>query len=125
MLIIPFSYLNGLLQTLFMTPEFRRAVLAWPYSLKAGETEDQCIPLQLQKLFGMLQLSTNRSIDTVALTKYAEHFKSRSILLSIIPTCPSRLGLLGGIAWKFFSSKMCKKDILFPVIFSQQCCLHT
>jgi len=62
-------YLNGLLQTLFMTPEFRRAVLAWPYHLKDGELEEQCIPLQLQRLFGLLQLSKNKAVDTVALTK--------------------------------------------------------
>jgi len=64
------SYLNGLLQTLFMTPEFRRAVLSWPYHLKDGELEEQCIPLQLQRLFGLLQLSKSKAVDTVALTKY-------------------------------------------------------
>ena len=67
-----------------MTPEFRRAVLAWPYSLKEGETEDQCIPLQLQKLFGLLQLSNNRSIDTVALTKYANSSEILFIIFVII-----------------------------------------
>ena len=52
-----------------MTPEFRRAIFTWNYdSAKDGE-EDLCIPLQLQKLFGMLQLSHERVIDTVALTK--------------------------------------------------------
>lgn len=31
-------YLNGLLQTLFMTPEFRRAMLTWRYNKEKGKT---------------------------------------------------------------------------------------
>ena len=47
-------YLNSLIQTLFMTPDFRRAMFKWKYDpLKDGE-EEFCIPLQLQKLFGYL-----------------------------------------------------------------------
>ena len=62
-------YLNSLIQTLFMTPDFRRAVFKWKYDpVKDGE-EEHCIPLQLQKLFGYLQLSSMKAVDTVALTK--------------------------------------------------------
>mmetsp|Transcript_22583 Transcript_22583/g.50628 ORF Transcript_22583/g.50628 Transcript_22583/m.50628 type:complete len:916 (+) Transcript_22583:74-2821(+) len=62
-------YLNGLLQTLFMTPEFRRAIFTWNYDKEKDGAEDHCIPLQLQRLFGLLQLSTLRAVDTVALTR--------------------------------------------------------
>jgi ubiquitin carboxyl-terminal hydrolase 47 len=63
------SYLNGLLQTLFMTPEFRRAIFTWNYDKNKDGAEEWCIPLQLQRLFGLLQLSTQRAVDTVALTR--------------------------------------------------------
>jgi len=62
------SYLNGLLQTLFMTPEFRRAIFTWHYNPSKHGAEEWCIPLQLQKLFGLLQLSKDRAVDTIALT---------------------------------------------------------
>lgn len=62
-------YMNSLLQTLFMTPEFRRALYTWRYDEQRDGTRAQCIALQLQRLFGLLQLSCTRSIDTVALTK--------------------------------------------------------
>lgn len=60
--------MNSLLQTLFMTPEFRRLLYMWEYERGAdGEAED-CIPLQLQTLFGQLQLSSERAVSTTALT---------------------------------------------------------
>eukprot|EP01038_Epipyxis_sp_PR26KG_P004865 gene4865-6816_t len=62
-------YLNGLLQTLYMTPEFRKAMFMWNYDPVKDGAEELCIPLQLQKLFGLLQLSKQRSVDTIALTK--------------------------------------------------------
>jgi len=62
-------YMNSLLQTLFLTPEFRREIYRWRYdSEKHGEQED-CIPLQLQLLFGKLQLSDSLYIETTGLTK--------------------------------------------------------
>lgn len=62
-------YMNSLLQTLYMTPEFRSALYRWQYEEGRDGTRDQCIALQLQRLFGLLQLSKTRAIDTVALTK--------------------------------------------------------
>ena len=62
-------YMNSLLQTLYMTPEFRREIYKWKYDPdQHGEAED-CIPLQLQLLFGKLQLCDSSYIDTHALTK--------------------------------------------------------
>ncbi|CAM9633739.1 unnamed protein product [Ectocarpus fasciculatus] len=107
-------YMNSLLQTLYMTPEFRSALYEWkhgPQSHSGGaadspgggtagegsasiptprvvgeedkgkvkqeedeegeeEAEDpsECIPLQLQKLFGQLQLSDETCVETRALT---------------------------------------------------------
>ena len=49
-------YMNSLLQTLFMTPDFRNELYKWQYDRERhGESED-CIPMQLQILFGKLQL---------------------------------------------------------------------
>lgn len=52
-----------------MTPPFRRAIFTWNYDASKDGAEDFCIPLQLQKLFGLLQLSKTRAVDTVGLTK--------------------------------------------------------
>ena len=62
-------YLNSLIQTLFMTPEFRYEVLKWNYDpLINGEQKD-CIPLQLQKLFFHLQEPIRKVEETKSLTK--------------------------------------------------------
>ena len=61
--------MNSLLQSLYMTPEFRQALYTWNYDKEKDGAEEHCIPLQLQKLFGMLQLSKSKDIDTKALTK--------------------------------------------------------
>lgn len=60
-------YLNSVLQTLFMTPEFRKAV----YNFKETEKDkEKSIPYQLQKLFISLQFLTDKTaIETVGLTK--------------------------------------------------------
>ena len=62
-------YMNSLLQSLYMTPEFRRALYSWNYDPEKDGKEEHCIPLQLQILFGRLQLSKSRDVDTKALTK--------------------------------------------------------
>jgi hypothetical protein len=51
-----------------MTPEFRSAIFSWKYDEVKDGPMDTCIPLQLQKLFGYLQLSNQKSADTVGLT---------------------------------------------------------
>lgn len=51
-----------------MTPEFRSAIFSWRYDeVKDGQKENS-IPLQLQKLFGYLQISNKKSTDTIGLT---------------------------------------------------------
>eukprot|EP00606_Chrysophyceae_sp_TOSAG23-5_P000498 GSChrysophyteH2.ASY1.ANO1.912.1 assembled CDS len=52
-----------------MTPDFRRAIFRWKYNEAKDGAAEHCIPLQLQKLFGFLALSSSRAVDTVALTK--------------------------------------------------------
>lgn len=55
-------YLNSLLQTLYMTPEFRNAIYEWKFEARekengAAEQEaTKCIPYQLQRLFLQLQV---------------------------------------------------------------------
>nr|KAG5708873.1 hypothetical protein BaRGS_009282 [Batillaria attramentaria] len=48
-------YLNSLLQTLFMTPEFRNALYRWEYKKKREDDAAKSIPFQLQRLFLQLQ----------------------------------------------------------------------
>lgn len=57
-------YLNSLLQTLFMTPEFRNAIYEWRPSTSATS-----IATELQRLFVLLQTSKARSVETTDLTK--------------------------------------------------------
>uniref|UniRef100_A0A915HZM8 Ubiquitin carboxyl-terminal hydrolase n=1 Tax=Romanomermis culicivorax TaxID=13658 RepID=A0A915HZM8_ROMCU len=60
-------YLNSLLQTLFMTPEFRNAVYRWESVSKDDEAKS--IPYQLQKLFLLLQTSDKPALETKDLTR--------------------------------------------------------
>eukprot|EP00820_Chromera_velia_P003234 Cvel_16597.t1-p1 / transcript=Cvel_16597.t1 / gene=Cvel_16597 / organism=Chromera_velia_CCMP2878 / gene_product=Ubiquitin carboxyl-terminal hydrolase 64E, putative / transcript_product=Ubiquitin carboxyl-terminal hydrolase 64E, putative / location=Cvel_scaffold1285:43770-50029(+) / protein_length=570 / sequence_SO=supercontig / SO=protein_coding / is_pseudo=false len=62
-------YMNSLLQTLYMTPEFRKGLYAWTYDKESDGEEEMCIPLQLQKLFGLLQISDRSYAETKDLTK--------------------------------------------------------
>ena len=48
-------YLNSLLQTLFMTPEFRNALYRWEFK-GSQEEASKSIPYQLQRLFLQLQV---------------------------------------------------------------------
>ena len=73
--------MNSLLQTLFMTPEFRSALYEWKYNctisffddFRYNENEhakqEDCIPFQLQKLFASLQMKYSGSTSTKPLTK--------------------------------------------------------
>ncbi|TSL68241.1 Ubiquitin carboxyl-terminal hydrolase 47 [Bagarius yarrelli] len=56
-------YLNSLLQTLFMTPEFRNALYNWEFE-ESEEDPVTSIPFQLQRLFVLLQTSKKRAIET-------------------------------------------------------------
>mmetsp|Transcript_25722 Transcript_25722/g.59337 ORF Transcript_25722/g.59337 Transcript_25722/m.59337 type:complete len:1137 (-) Transcript_25722:120-3530(-) len=65
-------YMNSLLQSLFMTPEFRAALYNWQLNSEAMESPTaraESIPFQLQKLFAGLQLSKSRALETKDLTK--------------------------------------------------------
>lgn len=61
-------YLNSLLQTLFMTPEFRNAIYRWEFIGNEDEAA-KSIPYQLQKLFLQLQTSSKRAVETTDVTK--------------------------------------------------------
>ncbi|KAL0592112.1 hypothetical protein ABG067_000765 [Albugo candida] len=84
-------YMNSLLQTLYMTPEFRQGLYQWEYpkisphvaensvahpnielsqdSDDEVEDEKENIPLQLQKLFAKLQTTSKTCVDTKSLTR--------------------------------------------------------
>ncbi|CAO1302522.1 unnamed protein product [Diamesa serratosioi] len=59
-------YMNSLLQSLYMTPEFRNALYNWEFD---GTGESKSIPFQLQKLFINLQTSNKMAVETTDLTK--------------------------------------------------------
>ncbi|KAG7274443.1 hypothetical protein CRUP_033599 [Coryphaenoides rupestris] len=61
-------YLNSLLQTLFMTPEFRNALYNWEFE-DIEEDPVTSIPYQLQRLFVLLQTSKKRAIETTDVTR--------------------------------------------------------
>jgi uncharacterized UBP type Zn finger protein len=54
-------YINSLIQTLFMTPEFRDSIYAWIYSEKIHPRREDSILYQLQKLFGRLEMGLSAS----------------------------------------------------------------
>lgn len=77
-------YLNSLLQSLFMTPQFRKAVLSWRYNPKQHGKAEFCIPYQIQLLFARLLLSRRPSVGTKDLThsfrwNAAESFRQHDI----------------------------------------------
>ncbi|XP_077309692.1 ubiquitin carboxyl-terminal hydrolase 47 isoform X4 [Lithobates pipiens] len=61
-------YLNSLLQTLYMTPEFRNALYKWEFE-DPDEDPVTSIPYQLQRLFVLLQTSKKRAIETTDVTR--------------------------------------------------------
>ena len=61
-------YLNSAIQTLYMTPEFRKNIYGWTYNEEVHGEKSTSIPYQLQKLFAELQMSQKDYIDTHGLT---------------------------------------------------------
>ena len=62
-------YMNSLLQSLYMTPEFRTRIYNWIYEQEKHGDKFDSIPYQLQLLFGTLQSSKSSYADTKGLTK--------------------------------------------------------
>ena len=60
------GYLNILLQTLYMTPEFRNALYSWKFKGDPmGAESSKNIPFQLQRLFMQLQVGHVRSCEVL------------------------------------------------------------
>ena len=53
-------YMNSMLQTLFMTPEFRQQIYNWKYDVNVNADKKDCIPFQMQKLFATLQIIADK-----------------------------------------------------------------
>ncbi len=63
-------YMNSLLQTLFMTPEFRRILYHWDAGQLTAAEQADCWPLQLQRLFARLQFGLgSAAVPTRALNQ--------------------------------------------------------
>ena len=61
--------MNSLLQTLFMTPEFRSLIYTWHYDPNTHGSEEDSILFQLQKLFTRLQSSFPTDVDPKGLIR--------------------------------------------------------
>ena len=62
-------YLNSLLQSLYMTPEFKRALYLWEYNEAHDGPSEECVPFQLQKLFANMDTCPDKAVTTTALTR--------------------------------------------------------
>ncbi|CAD8102865.1 unnamed protein product [Paramecium primaurelia] len=63
-------YMNSLLQTLFMTRQFREALFKWKYDETKHPKREDCIPYQLQYLFTKMQEGyENRATDARGLVR--------------------------------------------------------
>ena len=62
-------YLNSLLQSLYMTPEFKRALYLWQYNEAHDGPAEECVPFQLQKLFANMDTCPDKAVTTNALTR--------------------------------------------------------
>ena len=60
-------YMNSLLQTLFMTPEFRLKLYSFRYDRHSHGAPENCIPYQLQLLFARLQQTHFNYVETTDL----------------------------------------------------------
>ena len=62
-------YLNSMLQALYLTHSFRRALYSWRHDPNVHPPVAQCPAAQLQRLFARLQLSDRAAVSTTPLTK--------------------------------------------------------
>ncbi len=62
-------YLNSLLQSLYMTPEFKHALYLWQYNEVDDGPAEECVPFQLQKLFANMDTCSDKAVTTNALTR--------------------------------------------------------
>lgn len=61
--------MNSLLQTLFMTPEFRNAIYKWNYSSNTHGKQEDSILYQLQVLFAKLQCDFPKEVEPKGLIR--------------------------------------------------------
>lgn len=61
-------YMNSLLQTLFMTPEFLSRLYKWRWEPEKHNSQKDCIPFQLQLMFAKLHLKKYNVLETTGLT---------------------------------------------------------
>ena len=82
-------YLNSLIQSLFMVPEFRQALYAWEFNEADHGEEDRCLSRQLQRLFAQLQLSKRAAVTTGSLTKSFGWSGSEAFVQQDVQECMS------------------------------------
>ena len=61
-------YMNSLLQTLFMTPEFLSRIYQWRWDASKHNSIKDCIPYQLQLMFAKLHCRRYKVVETTGLT---------------------------------------------------------
>ncbi|KRX04853.1 hypothetical protein PPERSA_06487 [Pseudocohnilembus persalinus] len=112
-------YMNSLLQTLFMTPEFRNRLFEWKFDEKVQHEEDST-PLQLQILFSQMAEKKYKYCNTKALIKpVMEEFQqqdiqefTRVLFHTIEVSCDSTWlnEIYQGAVENYIHCKNCKQD---------------
>ena len=82
-------YLNSLIQTLYMLPDFRLALYGWKYDPRSHGEESRCLSRQLQRLFSQLQLSARPAVTTGNLTKSFGWTNSEAFVQQDVHECMS------------------------------------
>lgn len=102
-------YLNSLIQTLYMTPEFRNALYRWRFD-GSDEEQTKSIPFQLQSLFVQLQVDEPLlpSHSFTSIPRRDQNFENffvgrltddgQAFDRDDGPDAQLRLGLFGGVA---------------------------
>ncbi|KAL4510068.1 hypothetical protein ABPG72_010261 [Tetrahymena utriculariae] len=62
-------YMNSVIQTLFMTQEFRHNIFSHNIDVDKVKQIEKSIPIQIQKLFALLQIKKDKKISTQGLIK--------------------------------------------------------
>jgi hypothetical protein len=66
-----------------MSPEFRTSLYGWRFNADVDTREERCIPLQLQKLFGRLQIGRAAIVETKDLTRSFGWSETDSVRLTM------------------------------------------
>lgn len=97
-------YLNSLVQSLFMLPDFRSVLYSWDYNPSVHGSEELCLTRQLQRLFAQLQLSARGAVSTAPLTRSFGWSGSESFVQHDVQECMT-------VMFDFIASQCCDSEL--------------